>query len=434
MKNRLGIARNLLSRDGTIAISVDNYELGYLLVLLDEVFGRENRKNVCTVKRGSVTGAKVINPGVVNIVEYVVLYSKDTTTWKPNRIYSAKGVDDRYGNFILNYDKGREHWSFTTVLEAFASLNGCKKSQLKSKLGSDYDTLLETFVIENAAKVCQFATLDDNNISQEARELKQESITHPNELYYLERDDGKPYIVVNGKLILFASDRIMKIDGKETFSQPITDIWDDVLPNDIHNEGGVVLKKGKKPEKLLERIISLCTGEGDLVVDFFAGSGTTGAVALKTKRKFILCEQMDYIETITTKRLVNTINGDARGISVNYDWQGGGSFVYCELAKCNQQYVDEVAAAKTDAELTALLEHVLKSGFISSKVNPADIIGTAADFEALSLDDKKRFILELLDKNMLYVNLCDIDDEEYAISDADKAFTRSFYGLGGDSI
>jgi len=88
-------------------------------------------------------------------------------------------------------------------------------------------------------------------------------------------------------------------------------------------------------------------------------------------------------------------------------------------------------SAKTDADLADLLARVLASGFISSKVNPSDIAGAAADFEALSIEDKKRFILELLDKNMLYVNLCDLDDEEYGISDADKAFTRSFYGLEG---
>ncbi len=78
------------------------------------------------------------------------------------------------------------------------------------------------------------------------------------------------------------------------------------------------------------------------------------------------------------------------------------------------------------------MECVLATGFISSKVNPVEIADAATDFEALSIEDKKRFILELLDKNMLYVNLCDLDDEEYAISDVDKAFTRSFYGLEGD--
>jgi adenine-specific DNA-methyltransferase len=428
MKNRLKIAHELLSRDGTIAISVDNYEIGYLLVLLDEIFGRDNRKNIITVKRGSVTGAKVINPGVVNIVEYVVLYSKDTSYWIPNRVYSAKGIDDRYGNFILNYDLGYRNWEFTTVLEAFAELHGCKKSQLKSVLGAEYESELETFVIQNAEKVCQFATLDDNNISQEARERKQESIKNPSEIYYMDRENGKPYYIRNGKLILFAKDRIMVIDGRETFSQPITDIWDDVLPNDLHNEGGVELKKGKKPEKLLDRIISLCSNEGDLIVDFFAGSGTTGAVSLKTKRKFILCEQMDYIETITKQRLINVIQGDNRGVSVNYKWQGGGSFVYCELAKLNQIFIDRIIFAKDDSELVPIWHEMKAMGYISHYINPRDIDDNAKDLMSLSFEDRKRLFIELLDKNLLYVNYCDMDDTENHLSEADKAFTKSFYG------
>ena len=138
---------------------------------------------------------------------------------------------------------------------------------------------------------------------------------------------------------------------------------------------------------------------------------------------------MDYIKDVTCTRLNNTINGDTRGVSAQYGWHGGGSFVYCELAKCNQHFVDEVMAAKTDKELKELLERVLNTGFISVKVNPADIREAAADFDVLPTDDKKRFIMELLDKNMLYVNLCDLDDADYNISDSDKAFNRSFYQI-----
>lgn len=429
MKNRLEVAYKLLRKDGTIAISVDNYEIAYLLVLLDEVFGKENRKNIITVKRGSVTGAKVINPGVVNVVEYVVLYSRDTQIWKPNRVYAAKGYDDRYGNIILNYEEDFSKWEFGTVLDEFAKSVGVKKSKLKSELGGDYERALENFALSNAGRIVQFATLDDNSISAEARAKKQESLEVDSIIYY-DRGEEKPYYIKSGKLILFAKDRLVELDGKLTFSQPVSDIWDDVLPNDIHNEGGVEFKKGKKPEKLLSRIIELCTNAGDLVVDFFAGSGTTGAVAMKLGRKFILCEQMDYIEDITCARIHNTITGDNRGVSADTGWQGGGSFVYCELAKLNQTIVEEIEAATDDATLSDIYSRMVKSGFISYKVNPADIDAAVDDYDALSLDDKKRFLMEILDKNLLYVNCCDIDDEEFGISEEDKAFTRSFYREG----
>ena len=148
------------------------------------------------------------------------------------------------------------------------------------------------------------------------------------------------------------------------------------------------------------------------------------------KRQYILCEQMDYIQTFIVERLQKVINGEDGGISKETEWQGGGSFVYCELAKLNQAVVEDIEAAADDETLAEIYERMMKSGFISYKVNPADIEAAADDYAALSLDDKKRFLMEILDKNLLYVNYCDIDDEEFGISDEDKAFTRSFYREG----
>ena len=428
IKNRLEIAHKLLDVSGTIAVSVDNYELAYMLVLLDEIFGKDNRKNIITVRRASVSGAKVINPGVVNIVEYVVIYSKDTNLWKPNRIYQARGYDDRYNTYVKNINDNYDKWEFVSVLDAFSEEIGIAKSKLKKHFGNNYDTEVENFVLKHSDSVIRFAALNDSQISSETLELKKKSQSMPNVILHQEREGYKDYYLINGNAILFAKDRVMTIDGRKTFSVPVSDIWDDVLPNDIHNEGGVELKKGKKPEKLISRIVELCTNEGDIVLDFFAGSGTTGAVCLKMKRKFILCEQMDYIENITCQRLINVVKGDSRGVSAQYEWQGGGSFVYCELAKLNQNYVDELQAATTEDEIKDIYSRIMKSGFISSKVNPQEINENIDDFYALSRDEQKRFLMELLDKNLLYVNYCDIDDQEFGISEADKAFTKSFYG------
>ena len=287
---------------------------------------------------------------------------------------------------------------------------------------------LNEFVIDNAHNIGRWAALDMNSVSEEARKLKKESLSSPETVYYLPREDANDYYIKNGNTLLFATDRIMTIDGVTTFSQPISDIWDDVLPNDLHNEGNVEFKKGKKPEKLISRILELCTNEGDLVLDFFAGSGTTGAVAMKMNRKFILCEQMDYIQDITCQRLIQTIMHDSRGISSEVNWQGGGSFVYCELANANQNFVDEIQSASSLYEIKDIYLRIIETGFISSKVNPRNINDNVEDFYALSLEDQKCFLMELLDKNLLYVNYCDIDDEEYAISDEDKEFTRNFYG------
>lgn len=427
MKNRLEIAKKLLSDEGTICISIDNYELAYTLVLLDEIFGKENRKNIISIKRASASGAKVINAGVVNVVEYVIIYSKNSKLWKTNRVYESKGYDNRYNKYIVNINDTYYKWEFITVLDAFSQYVGISKSKLKKHFGDNYEIELENFVINNIDNIVRLAALDDKQISLETRELKKKSKESPDKILYQYREGYKDYYLLNGEALLFAKDRVMEIDGYKTFSQPITDIWSDVLPNDLHNEGGVELKKGKKPEKLISRIIQLCTNEGDLVLDFFAGSGTTASVATKLKRQFIICEQMDYIENITKLRMEKVISGENGGISKMVNWQGGDSFVYCELKQLNQKIVDAINLATSNEELENLYKLIKNNKFISYKVNLSEFEENINEFNMLSIENKKLFLLEVLDKNYLYVNYCDIDDEDFGISESDKEFTNSFY-------
>ncbi len=281
MRNRLSAARELLQKNGTIFISIDHNELAYTLALLDEVFGKENKKNIITVKRGSVTGAKVINPGVVNLTEYVLVYSKDANHWIPNRVYRSKERDDRYNTFIDNYDDGYENWRFTPLLDAFAKYKGLEKKDVKRVLGDTFEEEITQFVIANGEKVIQFASLDDKSISNAALALKQESISNPDIVYKMGREGKNDYYIIRGKLIIFGKDRLLNIDGEVSFSDPISDIWDDVLPNDLHNEGGVSFRKGKKPEKLIQRILQFGSNENDIVLEYHLGSGTTATVAHK---------------------------------------------------------------------------------------------------------------------------------------------------------
>ena len=427
MKNRLEVAKELLRNDGTIAISIDNYEIAYMMVLLDSIFGKHNRKNIITIKRASASGAKVINPGVVNIVEYVLLYSRDTEYWKPNRIFQTKEYDTRYNGYIKNIDDSFDKWEFTTVLEAMADQYQVPKAKLRKQLGDRYEDYLEKFIIRNAKRIFRLAALDDNQIGTEALKAKKESIANPDKIIHMPRAEAKDYYLLNGNAILFAKDRMINVDGELTFGQPATDIWDDVLPNDLHNEGAVDFKKGKKPEKLIARIVELCTNEGDICMDFFAGSGTLPSVSHKMKRQWVGVEQMDYIKTITSQRLLNVINGEQRGVSKTYSWQGGGSFVYCELAQANQQLVEEIMAATEPFKLQEMWERLQEKSFLSYKVSPKMFNEHAEDFNDLSLDDQKRFLIECLDKNMLYIPLADIDDTHFALTENDKLLTRQFY-------
>lgn len=428
LKNRLEIAKKLLSEDGTIAISIDQNETIYTQLLCEEVFGLKNKKNIITIKRSSVSGAKVINPGVVNVSEYLIIYCKNPSQWKPNKVYRKKERDGRYNSFIINKEENPENWEFSSVLEAWARSLGIEKSKLKKHFKDAYEIKLDEFYYSNADKIFRFAALDDNAVSSAVLDLKRESRDNNSKVHILERQDRSTYYLYNGQAILFFSDRLLEIDGQKVFAEMITDIWDDVLPNDLHNEGGVSLKKGKKPEKFLQRILQLTTNESDLVLDFFAGSGTAGAVAHKMGRQYILIEQMDYIHELPESRIKNVINGEQSGISKAVNWQGGGDFVYMELAKWNEEWIEKIRKAKIGKELAKLWDEMKETAFLSYQVDPKTIDANVKDFADLIIADQKKFLIECLDKNQLYINLSEIKDKEYGISKEDIKLNKEFYG------
>ena len=186
--------------------------------------------------------------------------------------------------------------------------------------------------------------------------------------------------------------------------------------------------KYAKPESLLKSIIEISTKEDDIILDFFLGSGTTAAVSHKMRRHYIGIEQMNYINDLTIERLKKVIEGEQGGISKSVNWQGGGSFVYCELLEDNESLVNELEKAENTDQVKIVLNKAIDNGKLIPSILPSDLKVNEDDFDKLSLDDQKNLVMELLNKNQLYVNLSDIDDEDYKVSEADKAFTRSFYG------
>jgi len=427
IRNRLEVAKQLLRPEGSIFVSIDANELGYLLPIMDEIFGNENFAMCATVKRGSVTGHKTINAGVVNVAEYVVAYARKKAVWEQNRVYRARGRNDRYNTFIANRDKPFSEWKFMSLLDAFADSLGIKKSQVKKNLGAKFEEDIYSFVKANASAVVQMAYPDKDKVSAEAKALMEESLKRPDEILYLSRDNEPDFCLKNGQRLLFYSERLMEIDGEVVTAEALSDIWDDVLPNDLHNEGGVSLKKGKKPEKLIKRILDIGSKEGDLVLDFFAGSGTSLAVSMKSGRRFIGVEQLDYAEMLAKKRIINTISGEKSGISKAVKWQGGGSFVYAELAASNSTFADRIETAPDMATLQTIHADMQATGYLRYDV---DLSGfDTDDFAALPLDDAKRVLMDCLDANHLYVNLGSLGDADFDISDEDARATRSFYGL-----
>lgn len=396
MKNRLEIAKKFLRFDGTIWLSCDDNEGHYLKVFCDEIFGRENFIN--TVLWQKIHSTKNDAKYLSDNHDFILVYAKNKNKVNMNLLSRTEEMNARY----LNPDNDpRGPWASGDLVASGERKNG-------------------HFLIKSPTtnKVFDVPT-GKHWVTTE---------TNLNKMI----EEGKVWFGVNGDAFPRKKRYLSEVmDGRKG------DTWwehEDVGHNQEAKRELIKLFNREsafatpKPERLIQRILTLATDEYELVMDFFAGSGTTGAVAQKMNRNYILVEQMEYTEKFIEKRLQKVILGENGGISQSVNWQGGGSFVYCELAQLNQKYVDALQEAETDEKVTDILKAVLATGFISDKVNPKLIDTEAEDYKALSLDEKKAFVMEVLDSNLLYVNYSDIDDKEFAISDADKAFTKSFYG------
>lgn len=403
MKNRLELAYRLLSDDGILYMAISDEGAHYLKVMTDDIFTMD---------------------------QFIA-----DVTWESRKSISSDGLMSENNNHILVYAKNKNKMdknSFRLALDVETFIYDDHDGRGKYRL--------EPFDAPAIRKNLQYPIKNPNTgeiyVPPAGRHWRTEEATF---LKLLE--ENRIRFGVNGtakpQYKAYYSD--VKEAGKGKASSTIwhdvrqSIIWQEVDPNTAATKDqmelfGETVFTNPKPEDLVRRAIELATDEGDIVLDFFMGSATTQAVAMKMKRRFIGFEQMDYIHTVSIPRLIKVMQGEQTGISKEVNWQGGGSFVYCELAELNQKYVDKIQTAQDDGALLPIWEEMQETGFISSKVDPSSIDTGAEDFKGLSLAQKKRLLMELLDKNQLYVNFCDMDDETFGISEKDKAFTKSFYG------
>lgn len=334
IRDRTEALRRLMSDDGTLFVHIDDNELGYLIVLLDEVFGRANRIGVVTFKQSSASGPKAINPGLVTTNNYLLYYAKDKSAWSPNRVFVPGPRDDRYSKFIENYEDSYSDWQLIGLREAF--LRGFKLDSwdaAKAKYADKLEVKLSDFVVSNAHRVVRTARVAPKDVNESAREALEKSNADRTQVFCSPRDGKDDYYFLGGEQLVFYRSKTRVIDGVTCTASPLTNLWDDLLSNNLHNEGSVSFPNGKKPEALIKRCIELSTQPGDIVLDSFAGSGTTGAVAHKMGRRWLMAELGEHCHTHVIPRLKAIINGDDQsGISKAVGWQGGGGFRYYKLA------------------------------------------------------------------------------------------------------
>lgn len=419
MKNRLEVAKELLKDGGSIFIECDKNEVHYLKVLCDTIFGNDNFVSDITVQTSYANGLKVSQKEktILKMKDTILVYKKGEITIKPQ--YVEKHYWDTHYNSILS-TKQNGTMELTSLKEKLISLGIIDEGETITRKTIDKPDFFK-YVCDNKDNIC---CLNPIHASDEIKRIAQQSF---GKVVKHESASGNTQYFYNGRQIGFFNQCFHDVNGEEKLSMLLGDIWTDIDFGNTQNEGGVSFPSGKKAEILLYRIIRMMTDESDIVMDFFLGSGTTAAVAHKMHRRYIGCEQIEsHVEMIKT-RLQNVISGDTSAASKLVNWQGGGSFVYCELAKANDMFVEEIQVATSSEDLKDIWTRIKETGYLSYKIDLTTVEANTADFEALSLEDQKRFLIECLDKNLLYVPYGDIDSEEYAISDEDKQLTKEFY-------
>jgi adenine-specific DNA-methyltransferase len=358
MYPRLEMLSQLLAQDGTIFVHIDDNELGYLITIMDEIFGRKNRVSIVTFKQGSATGHKSINPGLVTTTNFLLIYAKSKSDWKPNRLFTGRERDDRYGQYISNIEDHYENWKLVPLSQAFAaSLHKTAKElkEMKKELAQEYEDMLNDFVIKNASRVIRPARPDYDKVGELAKKLIDISKIETGKVHFLKREGDPDMYFYKGERWLFYKGKLKEIDGELIAGEPLTNLWADLLSNNLHNEGGVKFPKSKKPEALIKRVFELTTTTNDLVLDSFLGSGTTAAVALKMGRRYIGIEMGDHAVTHCVPRLQKVIDGEQGGISQAVNWKGGGGFRFYRLGEA---IFDEYGQINRAIKFPTLAAHI----------------------------------------------------------------------------
>lgn len=404
IKNRLEIAKSFLTKDGFITIAIDHNELFYLGAVADEIFKRENRIAILTVLH---------NPKGRNQAEFfsensefLLIYANDKKQASFNQVAIDEDVlatfdrEDENGKFRWeNYIRARTVWSRKNKPNNWYPIY--VSQDLKDITSEFKDGYYELYPRTPQG---DFAW---KNVEDSFKELNKDD-------YFKAEKDGD-------KIILF---------HKYYEQQVLKNVWTD-KKYQSEFQGHNLLKKliGENnfsyPKSLyaVVDVIKIMTKPNDIIMDFFGGSGTTSHAVFEVnynnenKRKFILVEQLDEHIDIVLRRM-NKIIADSTD-----------SFIYLELKKYNQIFVEKTEAANSTDELLEIWDEMKAKSFLDYNVDIKRQDEHLADFKALSVEDQKRHLIEILDKNQLYVNLSSMNDADFAVSDEEKKVTKDFYRI-----
>lgn len=420
MKNRLEIAKGFLRDDGFIAITIDHCELFYLGVLADELFGRDNRVGIVSI---------VIRPQGRQFskffsatTEYMVVYAKDKNKANFNGVVLE---EEKIKEYNLEDEKGMfkyEPFMYSRFVEEKLK-NGKEKYFYPIYVSKD----LKLITLESRKDY--FKILPVNNKRDICWKVQKDKFA---ELLKSGENEYEAIYDKNGELQIYEKYRLD--DGTK-----IKTHWVGKRYNATTSGTGVLKELlGKKifsyPKSLYSVLdtLKIMTSKDDIILDFFAGSGTTGHATLELNkedggdRKFILIEQLEAHIKVCNERLIKVIKNLEKEKTLN-NFNKNVYFTCCELMKYNEEAIDLTQLAKSSPSLLDIWEKLCDRYFLNFDTEIKKFNENIEEFKKLSLAEQKKLLVSMLNKNQLYVNISEINDSKYKVSKEDKELNKQFY-------
>lgn len=437
--NRISIAKVLLKDDGLIFISCDDNEQSYLKVLCDEIFRRENFiANLPTVMNLKGNNDEF---GFAGTHEYTLVYAINKKTAKINEFDIEESELEKWDSDDIGFFKKG------APLRATGD-----EDKREDRAEMFYPILVKedtasTITTEEHSEIYNKVTKEFNDVFLNSLISKYKDLGYDVILPLSDKDYGRwrwgfseknrkrlsyDVIVSNTKngISLYKKQRpdlndLPSKKPKSLFYKPEYSSGNGTAQ--IKKIFGAKIFKNPKPVDLIKDLIKIGSDDNDIILDFFSGSGTTGDAIIqlnnetKSNRRFILVEQLDYVEQITCKRVSNSIFEEKKG-----------SFVYLELAKNNQNAIEYIQSCKSYEALVDYFDEMCNKYFLHYNVKVKEFreeICREKNFKKLTLDQQKIMFAKMLDLNQLYVNVSDMEDSRYALSATDIAVTKDFYQI-----
>ena len=342
----LRLGARLLSDTGAVFIHADDRSLVVAKNAADQAFKAANFINMVILKTAEPSGLRSKNSLPFNQTEYVLIYAKDRKQFRYNPQYTQAEYDPCYRNVVTNPEDPIDRWRIESFPRFIAHKLGFRSVRAaRAALGALFERELADYALANAHAVFQ-STRVNTKAGEQIKQLAKKSVKRPKRVLVLERENAPNVYLRGGRQMTFYSNKVRAVNGRNMPTKMLTNLWTDITFHGVGYEGNSPFSDGKKPERLVQRMLNMCTEPDDLVLDPFGGSGTTAAVAQKLGRRWIMIEQRKGLITkLIIPRLTAVLSGtDQTGLNREIETQTGGSFDYLKSTRGRLEVVSSIGA------------------------------------------------------------------------------------------